>query len=196
MENQPAIIGLADVINPLLGPSGASRVYGPQKGASPADAEILESALARVAAIARRDLGIADSAAPGAGAAGGLGYGLMVFLGASVQLGFDAVAEATALPAAIAAADLVLTGEGRLDAQTLAGKAPVGVARRARAAGRRVIALAGSVAVNQNTNQEFDAVVPITAGPMTLDEAMRDAGILLETAAERTARLLRLGKTL
>jgi glycerate kinase len=188
------ITALTDVQNPLLGPAGASRVYGPQKGASPDDVERLEKALAHLAEIATRDLGAPDPATPGAGAAGGLGFGVMAFLRGSLQSGFDTVAEITGLPAAIAAADLVLTGEGRLDEQTYAGKAPAGVARLARAAGKPVIAFAGSVPLTNPP--DFDAVIPITTEPMTLDESMRQAGPLLQAAAARTARLVRLGHIL
>lgn len=189
------VIGLTDVENPLLGPAGASRVYGPQKGASPEDVERLEEALARVAHIAGRDLGAPDPATPGAGAAGGLGFGVMAFLGGSLRSGFETIAEMTGLPAAIAAADLVVTGEGRIDDQTAAGKAPAGVARLARAAGKPVIAFGGSVSLTKDL-ELFDAVIPIANGPMTLEESMQQAGPLLTAAAARTARLVQLGKLL
>ena len=190
------IIALADVRNPLLGPRGASHVYGPQKGASPADVEQLESALAHLAEVARRDLGAPDPSTPGAGAAGGLGYGLMTFFGGRIEPGFDTIAGLTGLADAIAAADLVVTGEGRLDAQTGAGKAPAGVARLARAAGKPVIALAGSVPLTKGEPSGFDAVVAVTPETMNLAHAMQHAGPLLEEAAARTAQRRRDGHLL
>jgi len=185
------VIALADVRNPLLGPNGASRTYGPQKGASPADVEQLESALAHLTDIARRDLGAPDPSTPGAGAAGGLGYGVMTFFGGRIKSGFDTIAELTGLAEAIAAADLVVTGEGRLDAQTGAGKAPAGVARLARAAGKPVIALAGSVPLTKGEPSGFDAIVSVSPETMSLEHAMLNAGPLLEEAAADTARRLR-----
>lgn len=190
------IIALADVRNPLLGPHGASRTYGPQKGASPADVERLESALAHLAEVARRDLDAPDPSTPGAGAAGGLGYGVMTFFGGRIESGFDTIADLTGLAEAIAAADLVVTGEGRLDVQTAAGKAPAGVARLARAAGKPVIALAGSVPLTKGEPSGFDAVVSATPETMGLEHAMLHAGPLLEEAAARTARRLRHGNLL
>lgn len=192
----PVLTGLVDVDNPLLGPAGASHVYGPQKGATPADVATLEQTLSVVAAIARRDLGAPDASTPGAGAAGGLGYGLMAFFGGQLRPGFDLVAELTGLRAAVRGADLVVTGEGRLDAQTAAGKAPAGVGRLARGCGKPVIALAGTVPLTKEAHGDFDAVLPITNEPMTLDHAMQQAGPLLEEAAARTARLVRLGQLL
>lgn len=192
----PAITGLVDVDNPLLGPAGASHIYAPQKGATPADVATLEQTLAAIAALAGRDLGAPDPSTPGAGAAGGLGYGLMAFFGGQLRPGFDLVAELTGLHAAVQTADLVVTGEGRLDAQTAAGKAPAGVARLARAWGKPVIALAGSVPLTKEVHGDFDAVLPITNEPMTLDHAMQQAGPLLEAAAARAARLVRLGRLL
>ena len=192
----PALTGLVDVDNPLLGPAGASHVYGPQKGATPADVATLEQVLTTIASVARRDLGAPDPSTPGAGAAGGLGFGLMAFFGGQLRPGFDLVAEVTGLRAAVQAADLVVTGEGRLDAQTAAGKAPCGVARLARDCGKPVIALAGSVPLTKGNYGIFDAVLPMTNEPMTLELAMQQAGPLLEDAATRAARLVRLGRLL
>ncbi len=158
--------------------------------------ETLEQALRRVADIARRDLHAPDPSTPGAGAAGGLGYGLMAFLGADLRSGFEVIAEITGLQKAIESADLVITGEGRLDAQTASGKAPAGVARLARACGKPVIALAGSVPLTKEDHGAFDAVLPIINESMTLDQAMQQAAPLLAEAAARAARLVRLGKLL
>jgi glycerate kinase len=121
------ILAACDVTNPLCGPRGASRIFGPQKGASPEAAEELDGALAQFAGIARRDLGADIRDLPGAGAAGGLGGGLVAFTGATLKPGFEIVAEALDLEPRLAGADLILTGEGRLDAQTAHGKAPAGV---------------------------------------------------------------------
>ncbi|MDL5156598.1 glycerate kinase [Actinomycetospora termitidis] len=130
-----------DVDNPLLGPHGAAAVYGPQKGAGPADVTALDGALAHWARVVGGDL----AEVPGAGAAGGAGFGLMTLLGARLRPGFDLVAELLGFDERLAGADLVITGEGRLDAQTLRGKGPAGVAARARAAGVPVLAVAGSI---------------------------------------------------
>ncbi len=190
------VTGLVDVGNPLLGPDGASRVYGPQKGATSEDVTELEATLTRVADVAGRDLGAPDPSRPGAGAAGGLGYGLMAFLGAELHPGFEVIAEITGLREAIEAADLVITGEGRLDAQTASGKAPAGVARLARACGKPVIALAGSIPLTKEDDGAFNAVLPTTNESMTLDQAVQQAAHLLEATAARAARLVRLGKLL
>jgi glycerate kinase len=134
-----------DVDNPLCGPRGASAVFGPQKGASPAEVAELDAALAHWSGIAGRDLGRDPRDVPGAGAAGGLGAGAIVYLGASLRPGLELVAAVTGLATRLSRADLVLTGEGRLDAQSLHGKTPVGLARMAAPHGVPVIAVAGAV---------------------------------------------------
>ncbi|WP_018334458.1 glycerate kinase [Actinomycetospora chiangmaiensis] len=130
-----------DVDNPLLGPHGAAAVYGPQKGAGPDDVDALDAALAHWADVVGREF----AEVPGAGAAGGAGFGLMTLLGARLRPGFDLVADLLGFDERLARADLVVTGEGRLDAQTLRGKGPAGVAARAREAGVPVLAVAGRV---------------------------------------------------
>jgi glycerate kinase len=132
-----------DVDNPLTGPSGASAVYGPQKGASPDDVALLDRALGRLADVIRRDLGVDVREVPGAGAAGGLGAGLVAFLGASLRPGIDVVMNAAGFAERLERADLVITGEGALDEQSLHGKVPAGVLRRAREAGTQVVILCG-----------------------------------------------------
>jgi glycerate 2-kinase len=134
-----------DVTNPLVGPNGAATVYGPQKGATPADVDILEAALVRYAAVVRRQLGVDIADFPGAGAAGGLAGGLVAFLGAKIGSGFDLVADAVHLRARLAAADLVITGEGSFDSQSLQGKVTGRIVEMAHAAGKRIIVLAGRV---------------------------------------------------
>jgi glycerate kinase len=137
------IIGAVDVDNPLLGPRGSARVFAPQKGASDDDIAVLEEGLAVLADRIRADVGIDVSSIPGGGAAGGIGAGLVAFFGADLRRGFDVVADAIGLGRAIEGADLVITGEGKLDHGTLGGKAPAGVARLAAAAGVPCIAVVG-----------------------------------------------------
>jgi glycerate kinase len=139
-----AVVGATDVTNPLLGPEGAAAVYGPQKGASPADVAVLEAGLARLAEIVLRDLGVDAAAMPGAGAAGGLGFGLVAFLGARLESGFAIVAEVTGLAERIEAADMVLTGEGRYDGQSLSGKTTGRIQALAAAAGKQCVVFCGS----------------------------------------------------
>ena len=138
------VLVACDVTNPLLGPEGASAVYGPQKGADPPMVDLLDSALANLAAVIERDLGKKVAEVPGAGAAGGAGAGLMAFLDARLVRGAPLVVQTAGLDEALKGADLVITGEGRIDAQTAFGKAPGEVARRAQAAGVPVLFLAGT----------------------------------------------------
>jgi glycerate kinase len=140
----PPITVLCDVRNPLLGPDGASRIYGPQKGAGPAAIDTLERTLTRFADVCGPHFGYDHRTTPGAGAAGGAGFGLLTFGAASLRPGFEVVAAATDLEARIAAADIVITGEGALDAQTDSGKAPAGVAAMAAKLGRLTYAITGA----------------------------------------------------
>ncbi len=142
----PRITAACDVTNPLLGPHGATRTFGAQKGATPEQLETLERSLARLAEVAAQTFHHDHRDVPGAGAAGGLGFGLLTFCGAAVRSGFEVVAEAIDLRAKIERADIVITGEGKLDRQTLAGKAPAGVARMARALKKPVFAIVGQAA--------------------------------------------------
>lgn len=141
------IRGVSDVDNPLLGPTGAARVFGPQKGASPDEVELLERGLCVLAERIAQDLGIELAWISGGGAAGGMGAGLVAFFGGALEPGFEAIAAAVNLRAALGRADLVLTGEGSLDEQSLAGKAPIGVSRMAAEAGVPCLAIAGRVAL-------------------------------------------------
>ena len=137
---------MTDVLNPLCGPTGASHIYGPQKGASPEDVELLDAALVHLAEVVRRDLGVDAAHLPGTGAAGGLSYGLLVGCGARISRGFEHLARLLGLDAKLQGMDWVLTGEGRLDTQTLSGKGPLELARRARQSGTtRVVAFAGKI---------------------------------------------------
>lgn len=184
----PEIIAACDVQNPLLGDRGTARVFSPQKGADTTTVEQLELAMTRLADVATASLGRDFRESPGAGAAGGIGYGLMEFTGASVQSGFDLVAETLALESRIQAADVVVTGEGRLDAQTLEGKGPAGVAALARRHRKPVLALGGGV--DPAAENLFDATLPIIDSPLPLEEAMRRGAELLHRAARRAGRLI------
>jgi len=136
-----------DVDNPLTGPQGAAAVYGPQKGARPEDVLLLDRALAHLAAVVHRDLGIDVRSLPGAGAAGGLGAGLVAFAGARLRPGVELVMDAVRFAERLARADVAITGEGKLDAQSLRGKVPAGVIRAAREAGKPVVVLCGRAEV-------------------------------------------------
>ena len=139
------VVVACDVDNPMTGPTGAAHVYGPQKGATPADVTLLDAGLARLAQVLRRDLGADVERLPGAGAAGGVGAGAVALLGARLTPGIDLLLDAVGFDQALVGSGLVVTGEGAVDHQSLAGKAPVGVARRARAAGVPVVVLGGRV---------------------------------------------------
>lgn len=181
-----------DVDNPLTGPHGAPAVYGPQKGATPEMVQQLDGYLASYARIVKRDLGLEIDTVPGAGAAGGLGAGLMAFLGAQLKSGVEIVIEASKLEQKLAGADLVITGEGKLDGQTAFGKAPVGVSRLAKKHGIPVVALAGALAddAGEVLNHGIDAIFSIVPRPMSLSEAMRGAEEFVVRATEQIVRLI------
>jgi glycerate 2-kinase len=179
-----------DVDNPLVGPEGAAAVYGPQKGAGPDDVLLLDSALRRYSRVLADDLGLDLAGIPGAGAAGGLGAGAIAFCGAELRPGIDLVLELIGFERAVEGADLVVTGEGKLDAQSLRGKAPVGVARAAGAHGVPVVALAGAVEVADRELraagfEEAHALLELEPDP---ERAMAEAAPLLERLAERVGR--------
>ncbi len=176
-----------DVTNPLTGPAGAAAVYGPQKGAGPEAVERLEAGLTNLAEVIRRDLGVDVEHLPGAGAAGGLGAGLVAFAGARLQSGVDIVAEAVGLARRLHGADLVLTGEGRFDAQSAAGKVPVGVARLAERAGVPVVCIPGQADADA-PGALFRLVRPLVAGGVTPAEAMSDGARLLRVRAAEAVR--------
>lgn len=177
---------LIDVQNPLLGANGAARVFAPQKGASSAEVEQLESNLANWAAIVQRDLGLDIAALPGGGAAGGLGAGCVAFLGAALENGAAWVARQNRLEAAMRQADLVITGEGRLDEQTAFGKVPAFVARLAQAVGKPVVALGGSVAEGLDLGAiGIMRCVAATPPGMPLAAALRAAENNLACAASK-----------
>lgn len=188
---RPPVRVACDVDNPLLGEKGATRVYGPQKGVR--DFAWFEERLAHLADLASRDLGVDPRESPGAGAAGGLGWGLMVFAGGELTHGFDLVAAQIGLAERVAAADLVITGEGRLDGQTLHGKGPVGIAQMARRLGKKVAAFAGSVEDSAELRAHFDLACATKPEAMPLPEALARAEELLAQAVRsRAADLSRL----
>ena len=186
----------SDVTNPLCGPEGATAVYGPQKGATPAMVQELDTALAHYGELLRRDVGADVMNTPGAGAAGGLGAGLLAFAHAHLVPGAHLVLKTLDFATTIKGAALVLTAEGRLDSQTAYGKAVGAVAQTAKAAGAWVVALAGSVTADDAALAKMGivAALSICNGPMALDESMRQARPLLADAAERAARLIELGQ--
>ncbi|QFI55956.1 glycerate kinase [Aeromonas simiae] len=184
-----------DVDNPLCGPQGASAIFGPQKGATPAMVAALDAHLAHYAACMERQCGIAVINRPGAGAAGGMGAALIGLLGATLTPGVDLVIDALGLAEAVAEADLVVTGEGRLDSQSLHGKTPIGVARCAKRYGKPVLAIVGSLSDDYAVVHEhgLDAVFAVVNRPMTLPEALANARSNIELTARNVAALWRLG---
>jgi len=179
-----------DVTNPLCGPDGASAVYGPQKGATSEMVAELDRNLARLAKIVERDLGVSIADIPGAGAAGGLGAGLVAFAGGRLERGIDLVIDALGLKDRLRGADLCLTGEGSLDAQSAFGKTAVGVARLARSLGCPTLALVGSIGegAEKTLDEGINAYFSICPGPISLETAVADASALLERAAEQAFR--------
>ena len=174
----------SDVKNPLCGRYGCSAVFAPQKGATPDDVAVMDAWLSRYAALTAERLGKDVSSCEGSGAAGGVGFALRAYLNATLRSGAETVMEATSLEEKIRRADVLITGEGKLDFQSNMGKAPVEAARLAKRYGKRVIAFAGSVGdFVEEGDRLIDAFFPIVSGPCTLDEAMDK-----ETACRNTAR--------
>lgn len=184
-----------DVEAPLCGPRGASAVFGPQKGAGPAEVEELDAALAVLAEVAARETGRDIAGRPGSGAAGGLGAGLLWFTPARLEPGAALVLELLDFESRARSADLVITGEGRTDAQTALGKAPAGVAAAARRLGIPVVCLSGALGEGAERLLELgvDALVAVPPGPLSLGDCLADAAGLLEAASARTCRLLAVG---
>lgn len=180
----------SDVTAPLLGPTGASAVFGPQKGAAPADVERLEAALSRLAAVTAATLGDAHPQRPGAGAAGGVGFALVEFLGAVSKPGVEEVAETVDLERALHGADWVFTGEGSVDAQTVMGKTPFGVAQLAARTGARVVIFAGRVAPDASVllDHGVERLVAITAEGTPIEQALREGAESLTRAVADVCR--------
>lgn len=183
----PPVDVACDVDNPVLGPNGATAIFGPQKGADAEKREILEEFLSRLIKVT----GATELAEiPGAGAAGGLGFGLMHFLGAQLHPGFDLISEALDLPGRIAAADLVITGEGSLDAQSLSGKGPVGVARLARDLGKPVIGVAGHITDEVRKCGLFEHCAALSEYDLPLETLMSEAAPLVTRKVRELSDLL------
>ncbi len=181
-----------DVDNPLCGPRGASAVFGPQKGATPAMVAELDTALAHFAALATAATGRQAADQPGAGAAGGLGAAMLFFTPAQLRPGVEIVLDAVHFAEVVKAASFVLTGEGRTDFQTAFGKAPVGVAKVAKQFNVPVFCLSGALGEGTDTllSHGIDALLSICDRPMTLEQAMREGQTLIEAAAARLCRII------
>jgi len=193
-ESLPLIVAACDVRNPLLGPDGCSRVYARQKGADDRMIAHLEMAVEHLAELVAEQLGVDYRSLPGAGAAGGLGYGLATFCRAELQRGFEIVAGALRLEERIAASDLVITGEGRLDAQTLYGKAPAEVARLAKKYGKPVALVCGQCEAGAQAVEWFDLVLPLESLEPSQELCIRDAAKLLARAGRQVGEWARAGR--
>jgi len=185
-----------DVTNPLCGEKGASRVFGPQKGASADDVELLDSALQNYGARLAQDLGKDVALIPGAGAAGGLGAAFMAFLDGKPEPGAELVLDAAGIDDLLAGCDAVITGEGRTDFQTVFGKAPIAVAGHAKIAGVPAYIISGSLGKDYKEvlSHGVTAAFAIADKPMTLDECIENAAVLLENTAEMLARVISASK--
>jgi len=195
-ENVEVIVA-CDVTNPLLGAEGASAIYAPQKGAGPTDISRLDQALAYFAAVVARNVGKDWKDTPGAGAAGGLGFALLAFLGARLERGVSLVLDAVKLDRALQGADLVLTGEGRIDRQTTEfGKTLTGIGERARKVGVPVLALAGSLGADLGDYRSagLDGIGSVVPGPMALEEAMNRSAALVADASRRMIEVFEAGR--
>ena len=187
-----------DVNNPLTGPEGASAVYGPQKGATEENVRQLDSALGVFAEVTKRDLGKDISNLEGAGAAGGLGAGMIAFVEGHLRAGVDIVLDTVNLAEKLESADLVITGEGSIDFQTVYNKAPVGVARMAKARGIPTIGISGMLGKNYQIvhSHGIDAALSIANGPISLEESLQNAPSLISEAVEESLRLISVGMKL
>lgn len=189
---------MCDVENPLYGPDGAAYVYGPQKGADPQMVQLLDRNLRHLADILKEDMDVDIGDVPGAGAAGGLGGGLMAFCGADLRPGIEMVLDILEFDGLLKDVDLVITGEGRIDGQSSKGKVPAGVAKRARKLNKPLVAMAGGVGEGTEIlhTMGIDLILPIVDRPMGLLDAMDGVGILLEKTGERLGRIIRLADKL
>ncbi|HBA73579.1 MAG: glycerate kinase [Geobacteraceae bacterium GWC2_55_20] len=187
-----------DVDNPLTGPAGASVVFGPQKGATPAMVAELDACLTRYAGLIHRDIGVDVERTPGAGAAGGMGAALLAFFGAVLRPGIDIVMDTVGLEAVVRDADLVITGEGRMDSQTIHGKTPVGVARMARRYGKPVIGIAGALAEDVAVVHEYGitAVFSVLFRVCTLEEALNNSAANIRSASRNIAATVKLARNI
>lgn len=184
-----------DVDNPLTGPRGASAIFGPQKGATPEMVQQLDANLQHFAQIIERDLGVDVAPVAGAGAAGGMGAAMLAFLKGQLRPGCEIIAKAVGLDAAVQGASLVITGEGRIDQQTIFGKTPFGVATVAKQHGVPVIGIAGSLGANAQVVHDhgIDAIASVLNRPCTIQEAMAEAEFNVRSTARNIAALLAMG---
>ncbi len=189
------VIIASDVDNPTLGEQGAAAVFAPQKGASPAQVEALEANLRHFFTLTAEQVGVDVRAAHGGGAAGALSAGLMAFLGGRIEFGIDLILDLRGFDRLLDDAALVITGEGRMDAQTVHGKGPIGVARRAHARGVPTVALVGGLDADDALLHDAGlwAALPIVSAPMPLEAALAQADALVEAAALRLGYLLQIG---
>ncbi len=189
------VIGACDVKNTICGREGAAPVFGPQKGATPEMVSRLDRGLARLAEVLYNSLKINVLDLTGGGAAGGIGAALFGFLGARLESGIQLVMQLSGLEEKITGVDLVFTGEGKTDCQTIYGKVPVGVASLAKKHRKKVVCISGSLGDDAVSvlGYGIDALLSVIPAPMTLENAMNDASRLVADAAERTARLIKLG---
>jgi len=184
-----------DVDNPLLGKEGASAVYGPQKGADPRAVKELDSALSHFAEVVEKWKGKPMRDIPGAGAAGGLGFGLLAFCDAEIKSGIDTILDLVDFEGKLIGTDLVITGEGRIDGQSIRGKVPIGVAARAEPAGIPVLAVVGSIGDGASAVYKYGigSIMSTVDRPMTLEEAVGRSAETLVNASERACRMVRIG---
>lgn len=187
-----------DVSNPLFGIEGASYIFGPQKSADEDMVQILDKNLEYYSNMVKKQLGIDVAKLPGSGAAGGLGYGLVVFCNAKLVKGIDMVLDIVDIEKKMKDIDIVITGEGRIDNQTIYGKVPVGIATRAKKYGKPVYAIAGCLGEGYHLvyNYGIDAVVSSMTYPLTIDESIKQSSKLIEEAAERLFRIIRSARTI
>ncbi len=187
-----------DVKNPLYGPDGASAVYGPQKGAASEDVTLLDENLRRLSMVVKRDMGLAIDDVPGTGAAGGLGFGLMAFCGAELKSGIEIILDLVDFDDRLEGVDLVITGEGRIDGQSIYGKVPVGIAGRAKKRDIPVLVLVGGIGKGVDAVYDYgiDAVMGSVNNAMSLEEAMERSRELLVDAASRAMRMIKIGMML
>ena len=196
--SETEVLIASDVSNPLCGPKGAARIYGPQKGATPEIIEELDKSLAHFAETIKRDLNKDVKDMPGAGAAGGLGAGLMAFLDAELKPGIEIMIEIVKLEQAIKDADLVITGEGKIDSQTIYGKAPIGVAKIAKKYNIPVIAVAAIVGDDADIVHKYgiNTLISVTEKPMRLDESLPNKVLLIKNSIKQSMMAIKTGKEL
>ncbi|MGE5422750.1 MAG: glycerate kinase [Ignavibacteriales bacterium] len=189
---ESVVVVACDVNNPLCGPKGAAYVYAPQKGAAPDMLPLLDQALEHLATVIERDLGLSVKDLPGSGAGGGLGAGLMAFAGGHLQKGIDLVLKTVNFEDKLKGADLVITGEGEINAQSLHGKVPIGVAQISKKLGIPVLAIVGSIGPGAEHCYQagIDGIMTLAPGPITLEESIARTGELLTDATERALRLI------